>query len=393
MGIFSGTKEKGKLTLVFNIGSSSVGGALFYALPEGTPKIIFSVNEPVKLEKNVDIDRILVLTLEALNIVASKIYKAGLGAPTAVFCVLSSPWYISQTRVISVKKDTPFVFSDKLADSLVAEEVKNFEKENEEKYQNIGKSVRIIELKNIKAMLNGYETAKPFGQKVKELELTIFISLSAEGVLQKIETTIEKYFHKVSIRFSSFAVAAFTVVRDMEVGKEDFLVLDIGGEITDISMVKKNILRESASFPLGRNFLIRGVAVALGTSLEEASSLITLYGSGHAEEETRVKMKKIMTDLGNEWLKKFQECLANLSNDISVPSRIYMANDKDLADFFIETIKTEKFSQYTLTESKFEVVFLDTKMLHGLARFEEAVIRRPFLIIDSIYINRFLIKI
>jgi len=100
-----------------------------------------------------------------------------------------------------------------------------------------------------------------------------------------------------------------------------------------------------------------------------------------------------MDQLKTEWLKKFQESLANLSNDLSIPATIYIAIDKDLADFFSETIKTEQFNQYTLTESKFEIIFLNTQMLHDTAVFEENVIREPFLIIDSIYINRFLTKI
>jgi hypothetical protein len=66
--------------------------------------------------------------------------------------------------------------------------------------------------------------------------------------------------------------------------------------------------------------------------------------------------------------------------------------DEDMAEFFSQTIKTEQFSQYTLTESKFEVIFLSSKLFHGLALFEEGVIRDPFMIIDSVYINRFLIN-
>ena len=83
--------------------------------------------------------------------------------------------------------------------------------------------------------------------------------------------------------------------------------------------------------------------------------------------------------------------LVNLSNDISIPSTIFLTVDQDLASFFTETIKSEQFNQYTLTESKFEVIFLSTEMLHDIAVFKDLVIREPFLIIDSVYINRFLI--
>lgn len=391
MGIFSGTK-KNELALVFNIGSSSVGGALISTQDSGVPKIIFSVNEPIKIEEAIDIDRFLILTIQSLEKVVKKIYEARLGAPAKIFCVLSSPWYTSQTRIISYKKNTPFVFNTKLADSLIQKEISIFEEEHKLKYKEIENSVRPIELKNIKTILNGYETSNPLNKQAKELEMTVFVSISGEQVLKKIENEIGKYFHSNPIKFFSFAMASFAVVRDLYVDKENFLLVDIGGEITDISMVKKNILGESITFPLGRNFLIRGVASEMGCTLDEADSLISLLKDGHAEEKVLSKLTTVLNGLRKEWLKNFQDSLANISKDISVPSTIYIAIDKDLADFFLETIKTEQFSQYTLTESKFEVTFLDAQTLHGLAVFEESALREPFLIIDSIYINRFLTK-
>lgn len=391
MGIFSG-KGKNELALVFNVGSSSVGGALISTQGSGIPQIIFSVNEPIKIEEAIDIDRFLILAIQSLQTVVKKVYEARLGAPAKIFCVLSSPWYTSQTRIISYKKNTPFVFNTRLADSLIQKEISIFEEEHKLKYKEIENSVRPIELKNIKTILNGYETSNPLNKKAKELEMTIFVSISGEQVLKKIENEIGKYFHANPIKFFSFAMASFAVVRDMYADKENFLLVDIGGEITDISMVKKNILRESITFPLGRNFLIRGIAEDMGCTLDEASSLISLLKDGHAEAKVLKKLTIVLDGLRKEWLKNFQDSLANISKDISVPSTIYIAIDKDLADFFLETIKTEQFSQYTLTESKFEVIFLDAKTLHGLAMFEESAAREPFLIIDSIYINRFLTK-
>jgi hypothetical protein len=392
MSIFTGNKKKDELILVFNIRSSSVGGALFWAQSSGIPKIIFSVREPIPTEEKIDIDRFLSLTIQSLEIVANKIYTAGMGVPKQIFCVLSSPWYVSQTRIINLKKNTPFIFTSKLADSLVQKEINLFEAERSAKSVNVGGSVRTIELKNIKTILNGYETTEPLNKKAQELEMTIFISLSEEQVLKKIEDTIAKHFHFEKIKFFSFALSAFTVVRDMNLHQENFLLINIGGEVTDISMVKKNILRESASFPLGRNFLTRGVASNLGCTLVEANSLISLFKDGHAEKSVDKKLGSIMDQLKAEWLKKFQESLANLSNDISIPATIFIATDKDLKDFFSETIKSEQFNQYTLTESKFEVIFLSTQIFHGIAVFEENVIREPFLIIDSIYINHYLTK-
>jgi hypothetical protein len=59
-----------------------------------------------------------------------------------------------------------------------------------------------------------------------------------------------------------------------------------------------------------------------------------------------------------------------------------------MAGFFSDLIRAEQFTQYALAESKFEVINLNTKTLHGTASFEENIIRDPFLIIESAYLNR-----
>ena len=392
MGIFSRNKNKDKLVLVFDIKSSYVGGTLFWVRESGIPKIIFSIREQIAIEKDVEANRFLFLTLKSLEIVTNRVFTAGMGAPEKIFCVLSSLLYVSQTRIIELKKNTPFLFTSKLADDLIQKEMTLFKEENLEKYLHSGSPIELIELKNIKTMLNGYETPDPLNKKVRELEMTIFLSMAGQQILRKIEKTIREHFHGAEIKFSSLALSSFAVVRDIYSHNEDFLLINIGGEVTDISMIKRNILRESISFPFGLNFMIRAVAESLHCSLGEAESSIYLFKDGHASEPVAKVLGPVIDKLKKEWLSKFQESLSNLSNDISVPATIYLTIDKEMATFFSETIKTEQFNQYTLTKSKFEVTFLGPEVFHGLVEFGENVARETFLIIDSIYINRFLIN-
>lgn len=382
--------EKENFVLLFDIGSSSIGGVFLKTQNSGIPKIVFSVREPIVLKEEINVDQFLSLTIKSLEIVVNKAYMAGFGKPDKIFCTLSSPWYVSQTRIINYTKNTPFVFTAKLADNLIQNEINVFEMEHLAQYINTEHSVRIIELKNIKIMMNGYETTSPLNQKGKELEMTVFISMSPEKILKTIENVIAKHFHFKEIFFTSFVMAFFTVIRDLYSHQDDFLLVDIGGEVTDISIVKKNILREAVSFPIGRNSVVRGVAYESKYSLDEAKSSISLLKDDHADALMVKKFEPIISKLKTEWLQKFQESLSTLSHDISVPHTIYMAIDKDFVGFFSEIIKTEQFNQYTLTDSKFEVIVLNAEILQGLASFEGGTLRDPFLIIGSIYINRFL---
>ncbi len=390
MGIFFRSKDKKELALVFDLGSSSVGGALFEIQKHGIPKIVLSIREPIILEDKIDINQFLSLAIKSLEIVAKRICMAGVGKPSKIFCTLSSPWYASQTRVIKLEKNAPFLFTSKLADSLIQKEISLFEEENLAKFSRDDNKIQLIEFKNMKTTLNGYVTPDPLNKKTKKLEMTVFISMSIDKILRKIEETISKHFHPDNIKFSSFVIASFTVARDIFVGQNNFLLVDIAGEVTDISMIKNDILINSISYPLGYNFIVRGVAESLNCTLSEAESFISLYKDEHATESIEKKLEPIVNKLKAQWLGRFQESLINLSDNISVPATIFITVDQGLTGFFSKIIKNDQFNKYTLTEPEFRIIFLDVKTLNGITAFKDNVNRDLFLVIESIYLNRFI---
>ncbi len=185
-------------------------------------------------------------------------------------------------------------------------------------------------------------------------------------------------------------IASFTVARDVFINQDNFILVNIGGEVTDISMAKENVLRESISFPLGKNFIIRLVAEETNSSLPDAKAHISLYKDGHLDKNLSQKFVAAIEKAKNEWLKNFQEFLSKLTNDISIPSTVFVTVDAELSEFFAEIIKNEQFNQYILTESKFRVIYLGGQALHRIAEMAGNVERDPSVVIDCIYINRFL---
>lgn len=391
MGFFSKTKKKDELVLVFDIGSSSVGGALVWMQESGTPRIIYATRETVLLEKELNVENFLNLTLRSLKVVVAKMCKQGLGKPGRVFCVLSSPWFHSETREIKLEKNSPFVFNAKLADTLTQKEISLLMEDYLSKHGESTAKILPIEMKTMNVNLNGYEVTNPNDKKAQSLDMSIFISFSEEDFVKKVEEIVGQHFHTDSIKFSSFLMASFVVARDMFINQDKFLLINIGGEVTDISMIKKNVVKDSVSFPVGCNFITRGLAKDLDIHLDEANSFLQAYKDNHISESANRKLNDSIKVLKNDWLKVFQESLNNLSHDISIPATIFITVDQNLAPFFSEIIKDEQLNQYTLTESKFRIIFLGTEALHGIASFEnEKTMRDSLLVIESIYINHFL---
>ncbi len=388
MSLFSSKKKK-DIVALFDIGTSSVGGALIVKDNKNIPTIIFSVREPIKITENFDFDRFFSYTMQSIQKVAHKINLSGLGVPNKIYCTLSSPWYASQTRSIKLEKNTNFIFNSKLASDLNKKEFSLFEQENIKQNNDIISGAHIIETKNMSVSLNGYRVQKPLGMKAKKVEMSLFLSMVEKNIITKIEESIGRYLHFKNIKFSSFIFSSFTTLRDVFPKEEDFIFMDIGGEITEIGMVKKDILLESVSFPYGKNFILRSLSKKIGHDIDHTKSLFNLYLQGHLEKKNSEKIKKELDILSLEWLKQLGISLNALSSHILLPHTVFLLVEQDMISFFGDIIKKEESNQYTKTISKFKIIPIDTKILHGQVIFEKETKRDVPIITQSIYINRY----
>ena len=386
MGLFSRTIKKEKLSLVIDIGSASVSAALVDFSGDNKPKILLAEIREIALDHDLNFERFEKAMLSAFDASVSAIFHAKKPVPEEAHIFLASPWYAAQTRVIKSDKHTPFTVTSKLLKELTDKETKAFESTELAKYEQAGASARILERKTIDIKLNGYTTADPVGKRATELSMNLFISMSPESVLSRIEESLEKHFRISRVHFSSFLFSSFVVVRDLFISESDFLLLDIGGEVTDISIIKKGALVESASFPLGRNFLMRRLGV-FGAERTPAS-MLSLYLRGTLEPAFASKVGTVLDEAKAQWLATFQKALFELSNDLLIPEKIFLMVDGDVSEWFVKAMEKEEFNQYSLTKKEFSILPLGPEYLHQYLEHDEGVERSPFIMLESVFVAR-----
>lgn len=382
--------------LIYDIGNASVGGALVVFSGENKSKVIYSTRSNIPNQIEPTSGKIISAIAKGLETVSRDIEKNGLShlnftpfgdtTPQKAFCVLSSPWHISQTRTILLKKDKPFAVTKKLMDELVAEEINNFKKSPlvREKI-NSGKNI-LIESKVTQVKLNGYETSSPEGKTAETLQISIFFSLSPETVVNSFGERIKKIFNLEKIYFNSFPLASFVAVKKA-LGRQDFMFVDVSGETTDVSLVKDGAMVEIVTFPFGKKLVIREIANKLKTTSEEALSLFYLYQEKKLSSEMENKMNSILSVPAENWLTSFRDALISIGDGFSLPSAIYFTSDGDALMWFGSLIKKEDYSQFTLTESPFLIKSVDVSSLSEHCQFEGTTKRDPFISIGAIFAN------
>lgn len=315
---------------LLDIGSTSVGAALL-RLSEQTngavpPTVLWSRRKEIPFQQVVDSDHFFQRISGALKTVLEAMSIEAKESPQAFFCTFSSPWYAAQTRIAKSTFLQSSVVTPQIVNSLVDAEVAAFEAAYASHMpdESPGRAA-LLEQKIMRVCLNGYATQKPYGKSAHEVDVALYISMSPQFFLDEINRLVGEVFHRGIDQYHSLAFVSFSALRDIFPEREHFLMCDIGGEITDLSLIKNNLLVETVSFPKGRMTLMREAVSLLKRQPEEVLSMLTLHFEGlRGEDAMTPRLNEIIEQGRKEWLGSFYAAMAELKN------RNFLANDIEI---------------------------------------------------------------
>ena len=390
MGLFT-SKKKEEIVAIFDIGSGSVGGAIV-SLPTNE-EIVPTILKTTRTEISYSNEKLNTATftknmIKALDSTANALYHTKSGAPDKVVCVIASPGYFSETRSIKMSKEKSFVFTEKIANELIQKEIKSINIAYKKKSKTIYNELEIIEHHIMNVDLNGYHVESPLGMHTKSVEMNMFVSFSQKFFLDKIRKVIFKTFHEISVYFSSFITASYFAVRDKYISPDSYLLVDIGGEVTEVGIVSKGILKASLSFPFGKKTFFKYMSTKLEIELRDAQELFNLYSTGYLAESKRKKLEPLFKSIVNSWSESFRKSVASLPHILALPSTVFLTADLDLIKWFSEVILNEEFIQLMTINHKCTVISLKGCEFTKTCKVDKDAIYDPFLMIESIAVMR-----
>jgi hypothetical protein len=392
MSLFHRKSTSGQhFVIIFDIGSSSVGGS-FVSIGEGkTPEIIFATRRDIPFQEKLNFPRFLDLMVKTLEEMFVTMQKAGGGVKiTQAFCVLASPWYASQTRLMRYNQQEPFVVTEKGLGKLIQKEIDLFRDSKLFVHSKVGDTMpEIMESKNIQMKLNGYEVRNPFGKRVSELEIALYISMIPANIYKSINESIMKFWHVPNAHFASFSFVAFDLIRGVFPDEASFLFMDISGEMTDISLAKDNVLLESISFPAGKNILTRALIEKMKTTPTAAISELNLYLENKSTKEHARQVEEALDAASREWLTYFEDALTQLSIEFPIPKTVFYTTDSNVVKWFERAIEQADFTKFSQEEGAFTVRSLGSEFLSKFVRAAEPDFQDPFLAVEAIFAKKF----
>lgn len=392
MGFLSNSGKGGQQYIaIFDIGSGSIGGA-FVSIESGkVPQIIYSTRKNIPFQEKLNFQRFFDSMIKTLEEMFVDMQKASNSVKVSgVFCVLASPWYASQTRLIHYEQETPFTITEKGLNKLINKEIELFRDSNLFIHAKTGDTLpEIMESKNIQMKLNGYEVREPHGKRTSKLDIALYVSMMPANIHKSIEESIAKFWHVGTVHFSSFSFTTFDTIRDIFTDESSFLFVDISSEVTDISLAKDNVLLESISFPLGKNMLIRALMEGTQSTPTVAISEFNLYLEGKSTREHGKQVEEILDASSAEWRESFENALAQFASEFPIPRTIFYTTDDDVGKWFEKAIGAINFSRFSKEENSFIVRSLGNSFLGKFVQISEPSFQDPFLSIETIFANKF----
>lgn len=391
MGFLFASQKKERLVAIFDIGSGSVGGAIVRipTLNKGIPTIIKSVRSEIKSrgDSNSDFSVFMKDMISALSLTVDSLYKEKVGAPDEIYCVMASPWYLSETRVIKLSKEKSFTFTKRLADELIQKEILNLKETYQKKYNNTDSTPELIEQHTMAVFLNGYVVSDPIGKKCQSLEMNMVISLASKSCLNKMREVFSNTFHHTKVSFSSFTVATYLAIRDKYIIPDSYLLIDISGEVTDVGIVTKGVLKSVLSFPFGKKTFFKYMCTKLEIELRDAKELFKLYSQNNLSSQFKEKVVPLFNSIENSWGEAFAQCISTLPRTLVLPSNVFLTADNDIKGWFAEALRNEENIQSKDSNHKYTVVTLDGPEFLNMCDIKEGSCD-PFLMIEAIAIMR-----
>jgi len=347
--------KKTKTVALIDIGSLSLGGAYAVLDEKSAPHICYSTRIPLPITDDASPRKLLRTLEEGLQKLTKELETEGSTALARscgvrhvddVIVSVGSPW--QRTMLRSHTEKYP---QGKRINAGDIEEAK----EKIEGALGIDPATSmLVDHSIIEVLVNGYQTAKPFGKRARRMSVLGLASVIPISVHDKITNHLSKTFHVEPIKMQSAPALSYVVMRDLFAHEPDFLAAIVTGEATDLLLVKKGILTGVATALEGVHSVTRAIGRACPSV--PAKEIPQLVKTNMLHPATVDAVKGAEREAKDEWASAVIGSLADLARKYALPQTFFILSDFSCRETFTEILKRQDVHALRLGDHPFTVI-------------------------------------
>lgn len=215
-----------------------------------------------------------------------------------------------------------------------------------EKFLDDHPDIELIHAAVVDVQFDGYAIENPLGFQGKRLTLTIFnayIPVVYVGILQNLAKELNLTI--ASIAAQPYGVSKILVNPGVESEHKNGIFIDIGGQTTDVVVVRNGNIEGMQSFTLGGDAMTLRLKQGLGVSLEKAEKIKIDYAAGRLDKRSSKKIAEILREAADIWLSGVELALKEFTNTRVLPPKMYLTGGSAPLPELKNVLMTKKWSE------------------------------------------------
>lgn len=383
IAMFSSHKAKSEIDLILDVESCIVRGSLVIFDKVDIPKIIFSFTSDVICTSGASDSVLIKATLQSIREVLKatihflrtkdnfRQYPDIKRKIRIVHYVLSSPWIVSEAKVLSKTFDRPTEISSKYIADLIYSEQKKLS-------ANSTAPLKVIEQKIFEVKLNGYPVTDWEKRKAENIEVSFNVSMAGSAMIDYFVDSCKHFLRGHKVAFHSSLLLQYIGIENVLDPGQNYCLIHVHGDETDISIIKQKSCIFFGSNSFGVRSLIDSISKKIGSGKQTADSMIILYTGNKLDNIHSKSSIEIIEKSAKEWFDNVNLLVEKQGLTLKYPISIIVtawAHD----DFFCKIIK--KF------DPDLSVYALSIEDLTDKVYFSNSVERRRLVALHSIAIH------
>lgn len=344
MALFSLGGNSDRFGIVIDIGSGSVLTSIVHSNSENKhPVIVWAHREHIAL-KNIDnIEHSAKAVLAALMNASLKLDGEGRKALmeynssaklTLTQCSISAPWSYTVTKTINLKQDEPIDITENFVDELVFAAQRQVEEELKENATASEIGLTVIAKSTMDLLSNGYRVSHPEGEKASTMSLTQATVVAQQYMMDGITEVHEKLFPKANVEAMSFILMLYCTIRSLHPHTDDFCLVDVTDEATEIGIVRDGSLKYSTHIPFGMFSLAREISNICKIPLHEALGYLRAKDVNGVKQHLPESSYDEVTVIFDKYLEKLAGLLNETGDSLSIPKQVLLNVESSFEPLF-----------------------------------------------------------
>ncbi len=340
--MFSTNKVDHKIILILDVQSSIIRASLLVS-GDAIPKVVYTFSTETKKSDKVDDSILIKSTLLGINEAIQSClrfihHEENLGGYPhirrrldSVHYILSSPWIVSEAKIVSKQFEKDTEITKKYIYDLIDLDRKEILKSEE--------ALQVIEQKIFDVKLNSYSVSDWEHKSSRTLDVSFTISVASMKMVSYFVDQFRHIVHSNKIYFHSSLLLQYIGIEKVLEPGQNYCLVHVHGDQTDVSIIRRKSCIFFGSYPFGIRSFVQKLAVETSNGYQAADSLLSLYVGNRLDDSLNDKNIVSINKIANEWLGALKETLLSQRFEIKPPmSVIVTASLHD--DCFVKVIKS-----------------------------------------------------